>query len=32
MKNEDIIAQYNMQLDAELEIYLQQQQYENLYE
>lgn len=32
MKNEDKIAQYNMQLDAELEIYLQQQQYENLYE
>jgi hypothetical protein len=32
MKKEDIIAQYNMQLDAELEIYLQQQQYENLYE
>ena len=32
MKNEDIIAQYNMPLDAELEIYLQQQQYENLYE
>jgi len=32
MKKEDIIAQYNTQLDAELEIYLQQQQYENLYE
>ena len=32
MKNEDIIAQYNMLLDTELEIYLQQQQYENLYE
>jgi hypothetical protein len=32
MKNEDIIAQYNMQLNEDLEIYLQQQQYENLYE
>ena len=32
MKNEDTIAQYNMLLDAELEIYLQQQQYENLYD
>ena len=32
MKNEDIIAQYNMQLNEDIEIYLQRQQYENLYE
>jgi len=32
MKNEDIIAQYNMQLNEDVEIYLQRQQYENLYE